>query len=121
MNTLKTLDSVITETAMCLASSVDLRDWRQVQLASTFVPSGDTGSQQCRLIKGDGHQLVGWYPSNAHLDQLYELTKRHWHLTQDLGQPRWYKMTATVERTGKFNVDFEYKDDYKEGDIMKRG
>ena len=37
-----------------------------------------------------------------------------------LGQSRWYKMIVTVERSGKFNVEFEYKDDYQEGDIMKR-
>ena len=28
---------------------------------------------------------------------------------------------VTVERSGKFSVNFEYKDDYQEGDIMKRG
>ncbi len=121
MNTLKALDSVITETAMCLASSVDIEDWSQVELACTFIPGGDSGSQECRLIKGDGQPEVGWYPSNRHLDQLYELTKKHWRLTQDLGQARWYMMTVTVERAGKFGVAFEYKDDYKEGDIVKRG
>ena len=30
-------------------------------------------------------------------------------------------MIVSVERSGKFNVDFKYKDDYQEGDIKKRG
>ena len=30
-------------------------------------------------------------------------------------------MIVSVEGSGKFSVDFEYKDDYQEGDIMKRG
>ena len=42
-------------------------------------------------------------------------------LSRPLGQPRWYKMIVIVERSGKFSVDLKYKDDYKEGDIMKRG
>jgi hypothetical protein len=44
---------------------------------------------------------------------------RHWRLTQELGQPRWYMMTVNLERGGKYSVDFEYRDDYQEGDIMK--
>lgn len=44
---------------------------------------------------------------------------RHWRLAQDFGQPRWYMMTVNLERSGKYSVDFEYRDDYKEGDIMK--
>jgi hypothetical protein len=50
-----------------------------------------------------------------------EAARSQWRLTRDLGLPRWYKMTITVERSGKFSVDFEYKDDYQEDDIMQRG
>ena len=30
-------------------------------------------------------------------------------------------MIITVERSGKFSVDFDCKDDHQECDIMKRG
>ncbi len=69
----------------------------------------------------DGKTVEGWYPENNFLDHLRKRARDHLKLTQDLGQPRWYKMIVTVERSGKFSVGFEYKDDYQEGDIMKRG
>ena len=50
-----------------------------------------------------------------------QLTKRHWQLTQDLGQPRWFKMIVTVQRNGKFAVDFEYKDTITDQDMVDRG
>ena len=115
------LDPIVTDTAVCLAASVDVPTWTRAQLAATFVPNGETSSLKCTLTDADEKVIEGWYPLNDVLDHLYELTKRHWQSTQDLGQPRWYKMTVTVERSGKFSVDFEYKDDYQEGDIMKCG
>lgn len=115
------LDPIVTDTALCLASSVDLPTWLSVQIAVTFVPTGETSSLECALTCASGKVIEGWYPNNEVLDHLYELTRRHWQSTQDLGQPRWYKMIVTVERSGKFNVEFEYKDDYQEGDIMKCG
>ncbi len=120
-NFLEVLDPLVTNTAGCLASSVDIPNWVRVGLTVSFVPTGDTSSLECKLTSNTGETVEGWYPSNQVLDHLYDLTKRHWKSTQDLGQPRWYKMIVTVERSGKFSVDFEYKDDYQEGDIMKRG
>jgi hypothetical protein len=45
--------------------------------------------------------------------------RQHWRSCEECGQPRWYMMTIKLERTGKYTVDFEYRDDYKEGDIMQ--
>ena len=73
------------------------------------------------VIRSDGSQRLGSLPADAALSRLGNTTRLHWRLTQDLGQPRCYKMIVTVERSGKFSVKLEYKDDYQEGDIMKRG
>jgi hypothetical protein len=50
---------------------------------------------------------------------LDDATFAHWRTTQQLGLPRWYMMTVKLERSGKYSVDYEYRDDYQEGDIMK--
>ena len=118
---LEKIDPLVTELAMCLASSVDVSSWLDVRFAVVFIPSGDTGSLECKLTTSPREPVEGWYPSNDVMDRLYDLSKRHWQLTQDLGQARWYKMIVTVERSGKFSVNFEYKADYQEGDILKRG
>lgn len=38
---------------------------------------------------------------------------------QNLGQPRWYRMTVTVERSGRFSADVAYQDRYTTGDVMR--
>jgi hypothetical protein len=88
---------------------------------SRYTPNASSSAHAFDFLLSDGRVDKGASPLNPPLTQLENATKRHWQLTQDLGQPRWYKMIVTVERSGKFDVEFEYKDDYKEGDIMKRG
>lgn len=59
------------------------------------------------------------YPPRAEHRLVKESADTHWRLTQDFGQPRWYMMTVRLERSGRYSVDFEYRDDYQVGDIMK--
>ena len=121
MKILKTLDPLVQDLAMCLMSSVNGFDWLSARLITVIAPVSGVCSQECMLSLADGRNAEGWYPENDFLDHLRQRSREHWRSSQDLGQPHWYKMIVTVERSGKFSVDFEYKDDYQEGDIMKRG
>ena len=86
-----------------------------------FTPTADVWAGDYDLIDKEGNVDQSTAPDTTTAYAIDKLSHRHWRLTQDLGQPRWYKMIVSVERSGKFSVDFEYKDDYQEGDIMKRG
>ena len=121
METFKQFDLLISEIANELYQSVPLRDWKSVKMFSKYTPDASVSGHDFDIIRSDGSLDQGEAPEDAALIRLSKKTERHWRLTQDLGQPRWYKMIVTVERSGKFSVDFEYKDDYQEGDIMKRG
>lgn len=98
-----------------------MHDWVQVKANLAFTPDASVGSQTFHFLRQSGVLDKGSSPSRSAELRIGQLAEQHWRLTQDLGLPRWYKMTVTVERSGKFSVDFEYKDDYKEGDIMQRG
>ena len=80
---------------------------------------GNVSSIQFTAHLTDGRIDQGFEPVREEERQLDDATFAHWRLTQDLGQPRWDMMTVKVDRSGKYSVDFEYRDDYKEGDIMK--
>lgn len=87
-------------------------------MSTSRSPAG-VGLFQFIYVDEVGHADKGKGPDDEHLNKLSDLTLEHWRLAQRLGQPRWYNMIVTVERSGKFAVEFEYKDDYQEGDIMQ--
>lgn len=121
LQTLKSLDLLMTDIVSELYQSVPFPDWRTVKMFTKYTPDASVSGHDFDFIRDDGSPGLNLLPSDAALVRLGGATKSHWRLSQDLGQPRWYKMIVTVERSGKFSVDFEYKDDYQEGDIMKRG
>ena len=41
-------------------------------------------------------------------------------MTQDLGQPRWFKLVLRVQRNGTFNAEFEYRDVVSDSDMLGR-
>lgn len=112
------MDRLTTDVAQVIHASVPPMNWRIARMSTNYSPAG-VGAFQFTYIDEVGHADKGKGPNDEHLNKLSDLTLEHWRLTQDLGQPRWYKMIVTVERSGKFNVEFEYKDDYQEGDIMR--
>jgi hypothetical protein len=117
--TLLKLDEASTLVAKATVDAFPNQAWQKVRYCSRWTPAGDVGSDDFWIeLNGEEKQVLPDLQSSL---RVSDAAKTHWRLTQDLGQPRWYKMIVTVERTGKFSVDFEYKDDYKEGDIMKRG
>ena len=116
-----TLDPLLTEIVETIYQSVPIDEWESAKMFSKYTPDGEVGGLEFDYGLPDGSTSDLYIPDSSFLAKLYGSTKRHWQLTQDLGQPCWYKMIVTVERSGKFTVGFEYKDDYQEGDIMKRG
>ncbi len=114
------LDDATTAVITAIVNAFDSTKWNRIRHEARWTPSGDVGADDYWIEVHSG-------PSTKVLPEIgpsllvSKSSKLHWQLTQDLGQPRWYKMIVTVERSGKFTVDFEYKDDYQEGDIIKRG
>ena len=117
--TLVELDEALTAVAGKVARAFD-EPWQCVRYEVRWNPAGDTSGDDYWLASFAGTE-VKKYPDVQAAVEVSDASHHHWKLTQDLGQPRWYKMIVTVERSGKFRVDFEYKDDYKEGDILQRG
>ncbi len=121
MEILKKLDPVVTALAQELYASSPLPNWQQQRVVAKYNPDASVSGHDYDYMQEDGVINKSVTPELAAHLRIGDLTLRHWQLTQDLGQPRWYKMILTVQRSGKFNAEFEYKDDYKEGDIMQRG
>jgi hypothetical protein len=117
---LTTLDEATTDVVRAVVAAFENTPWSRICYAARWTPAGDVGADDYWLSDDIGTTtkvLPDLMPSVG----VSNASKRHWRMTQDLGQARWYKMTVTVERSGKFSIDFEYKDDYQEGDIMRRG
>ena len=121
MNRLEQIDGLNQEIAKALFESVPMPSWTEVVAVTKSTPDGSALSRTVRFGLLDGTVDRGSSPVRKYERRFSELTEQHWRLTQDLGFPRWFAMTVTVQRSGKCSFEFEYKDDYKEGDIMQRG
>lgn len=115
------LDRVTSELAAHAYAAAPMANWERVQVSLKSTPDGSVRARSYDFLLTGGNLDQGSSPNRDADQRVDAAAESHWRLTQDLGQPRWYKMIVTVERSGKFSVDFEYKDDYQEGDIMKRG
>ncbi len=114
---LNRLDTAVQEVGMALAGAFPSEPWKSIRYAARWTPTGDVGADDFWLVGDSGVEQKVLPEISASL-HVSDAAKHHWQLTQELGQPRWYKVIVTVERSGKFAVEFEYKDDYQEGDIM---
>jgi hypothetical protein len=119
--TLEIMDSLQTNIAACAYKSVPLDGWASLKMYAKYATDGGVGGLDFDYFLPDGTLHQGSIPSFESQAELYGLTKKHWQLVQELGQPRWFKMTVTVERSGKFAVDFEYKDRITDEDMIARG
>ena len=118
---LQQLDAALTDIATAVVGVLgNGTEWRSLRYAARWTPEGDVGADDFWVVDDSGREKKVM-PELAPALHVSNVAKHHWRLTQDLGQARWYQMTVTVERSGKFSADFEYKDDYREGDIMQRG
>ena len=114
---INSLDAATTGVVHALIEAFRGVPWKSLRCASRWTPRGDVGAADFWL--SNGGEEVKTMPALAATLAVSNAAKQHWQLTQTLGQPRWYKMTVKVEHTGRFNVDFEYRDHYREGDIMR--
>jgi hypothetical protein len=121
MHPLAALDDVLSELATVLYQSCPVSNWSRLLLYSKYTPDGSISAHDYDYHLDDGTVDRGSAPDAATEQRIDQLTRRHWRLTQDLGQARWFKMTVTVHRDGRFSADFEYRDDYKDEDIVRRG
>ncbi len=116
---LHNMDPSTTELAKALYAALEERQSLSVRFVFRVTPDGSVSAPDYWFFAEAAAEGEKDYPSDRVHDRVTDAAMAHWRLTQVLGQPRWYKMTAIVERTGRFNVDFEYRDDYREGDIMR--
>lgn len=119
MQGLQKLDQTTTAVVQHAYRAVPSIEWSQVRVRTRIAPLGNVSSIQFTFHLADGRVDKGIEPIREEERLLDDATLAHWRLTQELGQPRWYMMTVNLERSGKYSVDFEYRDDYQEGDIMK--
>lgn len=117
-NELQELDHALHHVVAALAAGYAADRWDSLHYKSRWTPAGDVGSDDFwKIVDG---QKIKASPSN--LNDYFAVSnaaKHHLNLSEQLGHPRWYMMTVKLSRNGKYTVDFEYRDDYEEGDIMK--
>lgn len=113
---LETLDGLQKSIALAFFESISAKEWQLAKMMARYSPSG-VGALDFRTESAAGNSRQ--MPLDDHLDKLTVLTMEHWRTTQALGLPLWYMMTISLQPTGKYAIDFEYRDDYQEGDIMK--
>ena len=114
----KTLDEALQEAASALAQAFGDQPWDRLRYASRWTPLGDVGADDfwLKLVEAERKTMPDGLAESL---RVSDAAKRHWKLTQDLGQARWYRMDLTLEKSGRYHADFRYRDDYSEGDIME--
>lgn len=120
MQAIHALDAVVTELAATLHGSSPRHDWQQLTLFAKYAPDGSTAGHDYNVLLADGSVDQGHSPPSAARQAIRQLTRRHWQLTQELGQPRWFKLVLRVQRDGHFSADFEYKDVVQDSDMLAR-
>jgi hypothetical protein len=116
---IKKLDPLNSQITEHVYSCAPMANWVTTKATLAFVPDGSVGSRTFHFVLVNGTVDKGSSPIRTHELAIAKLAEEHWKMTQAIGQPRWYKMTVTVERAGRSKVEFEYKDNYKEGDISR--
>jgi hypothetical protein len=117
---LSDFDEATTQVVQTLVSAFPDMSWHRIRYWARWTPSGDVGADDY-WIEDENGTTTKVLPDLAPAIAVSDASKHHWRVTQELGQQRWYKMIVEIERSGKYTVDFQYKNDYKEGDIMQPG
>lgn len=117
MTSLQQLDKATSDVAAALFAAFADTGWSSLRYAARWTPAGDVGADDFWRV--DNGKEVQTLPELSASLRVSDAAKRHWQLTQDLGQPRWYRMTVIVGRDGRFSADFDYQDQYSTGDIMR--
>lgn len=115
MTSLQELDRLLSDVAALVYRTVPVQDWQQAILHAKYTPDGSVSGHDFDYVLADGRVDRGSSPSLPEVRQIREITRKHW----TLAQPRWYAMHLTVSKDGKVQADWEYKDDYQVGDIIR--
>jgi len=83
-----------------------------------YAPTG-LAAFEFLYVTSDGATHEDQSPEGQHMARLWGLARDHQQITSDSGQPAWFAMVLTVERSGRFSADFDYRDQYSTGDIMR--
>ena len=115
---LKALDEALQHVALALAQAFDDQPWDRLRYASRWTPSGDVGADDFWLRLG-GAERKTMPAGMAESLGVYDSAKSHRNLKPVQGQARWYRLKHNQEKSGQYHADFEYRDDYREGDIIE--
>jgi hypothetical protein len=115
--TLEKIDSKNTQLASLVVAAYADATWDVLHYAARWTPKGDVGATDFFVVSGSSHRKQ--YPSDREAERrLSDATKEHLQLLESIGQPRWYMMIVRVERSGKYTVNFDYRE-YVEHDISR--
>ncbi len=120
-STLNQLDTLQNSIAASAYQSVPLPAWESMRMVAKYSQNGEVGRLDFDYVLPGGKLHQESIPDASQRAQLYALTEEHWQLIGTLGQPRWFKMIVTVQNSGKFSFDFEYKESITERDMVERG
>lgn len=115
---LQTFDEAVTRVVTELHAALLAYGAEKVRFCYRVTPDGSVMAPDYWFVRSDGSEQKDYPPTSQHR-RVSDSAEAHWHTTQQLGQPRWYMMTVQLARGGKYSVDYEYRDAYQEGDIMK--
>ncbi len=117
--TLASLDQATTALVARLHAALQERQAQSLRFTFRITPDGSVAAPDYWFVDEGSSVEVKDYPSSPVHRSVSESAEAHWSLAQQLGQPRWYQIAVKLERTGKYSVDFEYRDNYREGDIHR--
>ncbi|HOA51831.1 MAG TPA: hypothetical protein PKI05_06210 [Thermogutta sp.] len=111
------LDEVSKKIATLIYQSVPIDEWVEANLIWKMSPNKKNSASRTQYLLPDGT-----VDKSKGLDvttnmKLYDLLVKHRDLSEEMGQPWWFQITVTVNRSGTFKMDFEYRENYRPEDL----
>lgn len=103
--TLQKLDEATIDVATKLHAALLSYGAGGVRFCYRVTPDGGVTAPDYWFTQADGSEKRD-LPSRPERRAVNESADAHWHLTQALGQPRWYMMTVSLSRNGKYSTVF---------------
>ena len=119
MNALEALDPFLSQIARTLFDSSKPAPWLTATMRTRLTPDGSSASQSFELKDPAGRVIAGWFPSDAEMDFMYTLVRDCHRMSLNSKSQQWYGMNLQVQIDGRFATDFEYRDQYTEGDLSR--
>ena len=113
------MDQAVIQLASELHASAPFRSWQRQRMTAAYTPNADVGAHEYAYWLPDGTVNRSDSPNASARARIRELTSKIWRISQESGQAPWFKLKLDLDAGGKYSIDFEYRDNYAEGDIMK--